>query len=62
MSLSGLSGLSGLRGTSRALRGIARPVVAARRTKSSMAMDGQQQLLAAHLQQADPTVFDIVEN
>lgn len=27
-----------------------------------MAMDGQQQLLAAHLQQADPTVFDIVEN
>ncbi|GAB0135259.1 Cytochrome B translational activator protein cbs2 [Epichloe bromicola] len=54
--------LPGLRGTSRALCGFARPVVAARRAKSSMAMDGQQQLLSAHLQQADPAVFDIVEN
>ncbi|GJN76151.1 serine hydroxymethyltransferase [Purpureocillium lilacinum] len=57
--------LPGLRGTSRALRGIARPAtlpVAGRRAKSSMAMDGQQQLLAAHLQKADPAVFDIIEN
>ncbi|KAG5928587.1 Cytochrome B translational activator protein cbs2 [Claviceps africana] len=54
--------LSGLRGTPRVLRGIARPVAAARRAKSSMAMDGQQQLLAARLRQADPAVFDIVEN
>ncbi|KND88969.1 putative serine hydroxymethyltransferase, mitochondrial [Tolypocladium ophioglossoides CBS 100239] len=62
--------MPGLRGSSRALRGIARPAVtpagalpcAARRAKSSMALDGQQQLLAAHLQQADPAVFDIIEN
>ncbi|KID66928.1 uncharacterized protein G6M90_00g070250 [Metarhizium brunneum] len=54
--------LPGLRGTSRALRGFAKPIVAARRAKSSIALDGQQQLLAAHLQQADPTVFDIIEN
>ncbi|KAG6039361.1 Cytochrome B translational activator protein cbs2 [Claviceps citrina] len=65
-----------------ALRGFARPVAAAaRRAKSSMAMDGQQQvrrgsissssssrvafrsvLLGARLEQADPAVFDIVEN
>ncbi|KAG6208479.1 Cytochrome B translational activator protein cbs2 [Claviceps purpurea] len=54
--------LSALRGTSRALRGFARPLVAARRAKSSMALDGQQQLLAAHLKQADPAVYNIVEN
>lgn len=27
-----------------------------------MALEGQQQLLAAHLQRADPAVFDIIEN
>ncbi|KAG8417489.1 Cytochrome B translational activator protein cbs2 [Metarhizium acridum] len=54
--------LPGLRGTSRALRGFAKPIVAARRAKSSIALEGQQQLLATHLKQADPTVFDIIEN
>ncbi|KAL6692251.1 serine hydroxymethyltransferase domain-containing protein [Trichoderma pleuroticola] len=33
----------------------------ARRTKASLAQDGQQQLLAAHLEKADPAVFDIIE-
>lgn len=36
--------LPGLRGTSRALRGFAKPIVAARRAKSSIALDGQQQV------------------
>ncbi|POR37467.1 Serine hydroxymethyltransferase [Tolypocladium paradoxum] len=62
--------MPGLRGSWLALRGIARPAVtpagalpcAARRARSSMALDGQQQLLAAHLQKADPAVFDILEN
>ncbi|EFY93008.1 serine hydroxymethyltransferase precursor [Metarhizium acridum CQMa 102] len=35
--------LPGLRGTSRALRGFAKPIVAARRAKSSIALEGQQQ-------------------
>lgn len=86
--------LTCLRGSRRALGGIARPVLkpavalpcASRRTKASLAQDGQQQvrsrrrgspllyggaldmltslpqLLVAHLQQADPAVFDIIEN
>ncbi|KJZ72481.1 Putative serine hydroxymethyltransferase [Hirsutella minnesotensis 3608] len=62
--------LPGLRGTPRALSGMARPMTkaagalpsVARRAKSSMALDGQQQLLAAHLQKADPAVYEIIEN
>ncbi|PON23654.1 serine hydroxymethyltransferase [Trichoderma gamsii] len=33
----------------------------ARRAKASLAQDGQQQLLSAHLEKADPAVFDIIE-
>ncbi|KHN96163.1 serine hydroxymethyltransferase [Metarhizium album ARSEF 1941] len=54
--------LPGLRGASRALRGLVKPIATAQRARSSIALDGQQQLLAAHLQQADPAVFDLVEN
>jgi hypothetical protein len=58
-----------VRGTSLALRRIARPAVSTRllapclatRASSSMAADGQQQLLSAHLEQADPAVFNIIE-
>ncbi|KKP06613.1 serine hydroxymethyltransferase, mitochondrial [Trichoderma harzianum] len=59
-----------LRGTMVPLSGLkrlaARPSVStaclvARRTKASLAQDGQQQLLAAHLEKADPAVFDIIE-
>ncbi|KAI1633332.1 serine hydroxymethyltransferase [Biscogniauxia mediterranea] len=58
--------LSTFRGTSRALRYLPRwssTVVqsSARRAKSTVVQDGQQQLLSAHLQQADPAVFDIIE-
>ncbi|KAI1500348.1 serine hydroxymethyltransferase [Biscogniauxia marginata] len=60
--------LPAFRGTSRALRSLPRwscsPIAVqngARRTQSSVALDGQQLLLSAHLQQADPAVFDIIE-
>merc|ERR1712000_158056 len=60
---------TGLRGTSRTLRAIARPAASARlsvpwttmRASSSMASDGQQQLLTAHLEKADPAVYNIIE-
>ncbi|PFH60726.1 hypothetical protein XA68_10482 [Ophiocordyceps unilateralis] len=52
-----------LRGTTRALRrAVTTLKPATTRAKSSMALDGQQQLLAAHLQKADAAVFDIIEN
>ncbi|KAJ4155747.1 hypothetical protein LMH87_000978 [Akanthomyces muscarius] len=57
-----------IRGTSFALRGASRPMAAsaamrsiARRGNSSIALEGQQQLLSAHLSKADPAVFDIIE-
>ncbi|KEY66738.1 hypothetical protein S7711_06784 [Stachybotrys chartarum IBT 7711] len=61
--------LPSLRATSRALGRTARqsaiPAVSynatCRRSKASLAQDSQQQLLAAHLQTADSTVFDIIE-
>jgi glycine hydroxymethyltransferase len=57
--------LTGLRGTSRALRPLSRLATTAqvgpRRWKASASLDGQQQLLSANLQQADPAVFDIIE-
>ncbi|KAF7549002.1 hypothetical protein G7Z17_g6687 [Cylindrodendrum hubeiense] len=56
--------LAGMRGTSRVLRGIAKPVAvttACTRAASSLSLDGQQQLLSAHLGKADPAVFDIIE-
>ncbi|KAH6899622.1 serine hydroxymethyltransferase-domain-containing protein [Thelonectria olida] len=56
--------LAGVRGTSRVLRGIAKPIAATTtctRAASSLSLEGQQQLLSAHLGQADPAVFDIIE-
>ncbi|CAJ2503069.1 Uu.00g104630.m01.CDS01 [Anthostomella pinea] len=57
--------LPAFRGASRALRSISRCPSAiqygARRAQSSAALDGQQKLLSAHLQHADPAVFDIIE-
>lgn len=56
--------LAGVRGTSRVLRGLARPVAVTTtcaRASSSLSLDGQQQLLSAHLDKADPAVFDIIE-
>ncbi|ORY56409.1 serine hydroxymethyltransferase [Pseudomassariella vexata] len=64
--------LPAFRGASRALRSFPRWVptttmavqsrIGARRAKSSaVALEGQQSLLAAHLQTADPQVFDIIE-
>ncbi|KAI1136287.1 serine hydroxymethyltransferase [Hypoxylon sp. FL0543] len=56
-----------LRGTSSALRSLPRlatPKIvqyAARRTQASATLDVQQRLLSAHLQDADPAVFDIIE-
>ncbi|KAH9229330.1 hypothetical protein K456DRAFT_1752761 [Colletotrichum gloeosporioides 23] len=56
------------RGTSRALRCLPRGAVPATRPRvsgvrciSTSNSEGQQQLLSAHLQQADPAVFDIIE-
>jgi hypothetical protein len=49
------------RGAPRALRSFSRLHVISRRAKSSAAIDGQQQLLSANLQEADPAVFDIIE-
>ncbi|KAJ2971272.1 hypothetical protein NQ176_g7775 [Zarea fungicola] len=60
--------ISSLRGISFALGSAARPLTASagvrslgRRANSSIALEGQQQLLSAHLQKADPAVFDIIE-
>ncbi|KAI1389273.1 serine hydroxymethyltransferase [Hypoxylon trugodes] len=59
--------LSALRGTSRALRPLSKWSTPAtvqymtRRTQSSVASDVQQRLLSAHLHDADPAVFDIIE-
>ncbi|KAF4977743.1 hypothetical protein FZEAL_5791 [Fusarium zealandicum] len=56
--------LAGVRGTSRVLRGIARPIAVSTtctRPSSSLALEDQQQLLSAHLNKADPAVFDIIE-
>ncbi|PHH67386.1 hypothetical protein CDD81_156 [Ophiocordyceps australis] len=57
--------LPGLRGTTRVLCGMARPVAtlryAAARPKSTMSLDGQQHLLSAHLEEADPAMFKIIE-
>ncbi|OTA70809.1 serine hydroxymethyltransferase [Hypoxylon sp. EC38] len=59
--------LTALRGTSRVLRSLPRLSTpktvqyAARRAQSSTTLDVQQRLLSAHLQDADPTVFDIIE-
>ncbi|OLN86328.1 putative serine hydroxymethyltransferase, mitochondrial [Colletotrichum chlorophyti] len=55
-----------LRGTTRALRCMPRaaPLPCAsgvRRLVSTKSLEGQQQLLSANLQQADPAVFDIIE-
>ncbi|KAI1204426.1 serine hydroxymethyltransferase [Annulohypoxylon truncatum] len=56
-----------LRGTSRAVRSLPRWPVSrtvqcvARRAQSSSKLDVQQRLLSAHLQDADPAVFDIIE-
>ncbi|RYP35439.1 hypothetical protein DL767_003846 [Monosporascus sp. MG133] len=58
---------SALRGASRAIRPISRWAAttalqnSARRWNSSAALEGQQRLLSAHLEQADKTVFDIIE-
>ncbi|KAH6652512.1 serine hydroxymethyltransferase-domain-containing protein [Truncatella angustata] len=65
--------LATLRGTSRALRtlprwappttSVIRLQAGARRAQSSSAasLEGQQSLLSAHLREADPAVFDIIE-
>ncbi|KIL96130.1 hypothetical protein FAVG1_00872 [Fusarium avenaceum] len=56
--------LAGVRGTSRVLRSIARPVAVSAtctRPASSLALEDQQQALSAHLNKADPAVFDIIE-
>ncbi|KAF3063946.1 putative serine hydroxymethyltransferase, mitochondrial [Daldinia childiae] len=56
-----------IRGTSVALRSLSRwstPITlqyATRRAQSSATLDVQQRLLSAHLQEADPAVFDIIE-
>lgn len=59
-----------LRGTSGVLRTLSRPALATRhvatpwvatRFQSSMTLDGQHQLLASHLDKANPAVFDIIE-
>jgi glycine hydroxymethyltransferase len=56
--------LTGVRGTSRVLRSIAKPVAISAtytRPASSLAVEDQQQALSAHLNKADPAVFDIIE-
>ncbi|KAI0842342.1 serine hydroxymethyltransferase [Hypoxylon sp. FL0890] len=59
--------LTALRGTSRALRSLPKLSTpktvqyATRRAQSSATLDVQQRLLSAHLQEADPAVFDIIE-
>ncbi|KAI2609220.1 serine hydroxymethyltransferase [Hypoxylon sp. NC1633] len=59
--------LPAFRGTSRALRSLPRwstphtVLYATRRGQSSAALDVQQRLLSAHLHDADPAVFDIIE-
>ncbi|KAM5352166.1 hypothetical protein ACJ41O_004889 [Fusarium nematophilum] len=55
--------LASVRGTSRVLRGLAMPVAVTTcsRSSSSLSLEGQQQLLSAHLGKADPAVFDIIE-
>ncbi|UZP35683.1 hypothetical protein NXS19_003499 [Fusarium pseudograminearum] len=56
--------LTGVRGTSRVLRSIAKPVAISTtctRPASSLAVEDQQQALSAHLNKADPAVFDIIE-
>ncbi|KAI1642787.1 serine hydroxymethyltransferase [Daldinia loculata] len=56
-----------VRGTSSAFRSLSRwstPITlqyATRRAQSSATLDVQQRLLSAHLQEADPAVFDIIE-
>ncbi|KAM3519554.1 hypothetical protein MY4038_009753 [Beauveria bassiana] len=57
-----------LRGAFFALRSVSHPMVVsavmrngARRASSSIALEGQQQLLSAPLSKADPAVFDIIE-
>ncbi|KAK8076529.1 serine hydroxymethyltransferase mitochondrial [Apiospora phragmitis] len=53
--------LDGLRRLGTAAVVVARNPSAARRAQSSVSLDGQQSLLAAHLQKADPAVYDIIE-
>ncbi|KAI1262665.1 serine hydroxymethyltransferase [Xylariaceae sp. FL1019] len=59
-----MSSLPAFRGASRAIRSLPRfqSIQYGARRAQSTAVDGQQQLLSAHLQQADPTVYDIIEN
>ncbi|TFA98084.1 hypothetical protein CCMA1212_010103 [Trichoderma ghanense] len=51
----------GLKRLAAARTSAATACLGARRTKASLAQDGQQQLLSAHLAKADPAVFDIIE-
>ncbi|KAI0473031.1 serine hydroxymethyltransferase [Xylariaceae sp. FL0804] len=57
--------LPNVRGASRALRSFSRCATPfprqGARFNSSMTLEGQQRLLSANLQQADPAVFDIIE-